>query len=114
MTCVILSGGYKLSFKTCDTGDGTNGMGSTVEETWLPFFSVNPALAYYDEQGYNICPENITEVQCYGKIVRTSDDGRDVNQTSAHKITDLLFESSNNVTSISSINWTTILWKEFV
>jgi hypothetical protein len=81
-SCVILLGGYKLSFKTCDTGDGTDGMGPTVEETSLPFFGVDPASAY-DEEGYQICPENITEVQCYGKIVRTPEDGRDVNESTA-------------------------------
>lgn len=82
-SCVILSGGYKLSFKTCDTGDGTNGMGPTVEQTWLQFFGVDPALAV-DEDGYENCPENITEVQCYGKIVRIPDDGRDINDTTAY------------------------------
>ena len=47
----------------------------------LPFFGVNPTDAQ-DDEGYTICPENLTEVLCYGKIVRTPDDGYDVNDTS--------------------------------
>ena len=47
----------------------------------LPFFGINPADAQ-DDEGYTICPQYLTEVQCYGKIVRTPDDGYDVNDTS--------------------------------
>jgi hypothetical protein len=55
------------------------------KQTWLPFFGVDPALVI-DDEGYGICPENITEVQCYGKIVRTPDDAYDVNEMTAYCI----------------------------
>ena len=35
----------------------------------------------HDDEGYTICLQYLTEVQCYGKIVRTTDDGYDVNDT---------------------------------
>lgn len=47
----------------------------------ISFFGVDPANAQ-DDEGYTICPQYLTEVQCYGKIVRTPDDGYDVNDTS--------------------------------
>lgn len=80
-SCIVLSDD-RISIKTCDLGNGLNEKGPTVEQTGLPFFGVDPALVI-DYEGYGVCPENITEVQCYGKIVRTPDDGRDVNETTA-------------------------------
>lgn len=35
-----------------------------------------------DDESYTNCPENLTDTQCYSKIVRTPDDGYDVNDTS--------------------------------
>jgi hypothetical protein len=46
----------------------------------LPFFGVDPANAE-DDEGYGICPPYLTETQCYGKVVKTPDDGYDVNDT---------------------------------
>ena len=65
----------------CDNYWSKNSNGPTIEQIRLPFFGVDPAYAQ-DDEGYIICPENLTEVQCYGKIVRTPDDGYDVNDTS--------------------------------
>jgi hypothetical protein len=80
-SCIIRSGDIESTpIKTCDLGEDYNYKGPTVEQTLLPFFGVDPASAI-DEDGYLSCPENITEVQCYGKIVRTPDDGRDINET---------------------------------
>ena len=47
----------------------------------LPFFGVDPADAQ-DDEGYTVCPEYLIEMQCYGKLVKTPDDGYDVNDTS--------------------------------
>ena len=65
----------------CDNYESKNSKGPTIEQIMLPFFGVNPTDAQ-DDEGYTICPENLTEVPCYGKIVRTPDDGYDVNDTS--------------------------------
>ena len=65
----------------CDNYGSNNNQGPTIEQTRLPFFGVDPADAQ-DDEGYTICPQFLTEVQCYGKIVRTPDDGYDVNDTS--------------------------------
>ncbi len=65
----------------CDNYGSKNYQGPTVEQKILPFFGVDPAAAE-DDEGYGICPQYLTEVQCYGKIVKTPDDGYDVNDTS--------------------------------
>ena len=65
----------------CDNFGSTNNQGPTIEQIMLPFFGVDPADAE-DDEGYTICPQYLTEVQCYGKIVKTPDDGYDVNDTS--------------------------------
>ena len=65
----------------CDNFGSKNNQGPTIEQIMLPFFGVDPADAE-DDEGYTICPQYLTEVQCYGKIVRTPDDGYDVNDTS--------------------------------
>jgi hypothetical protein len=65
----------------CDNYQAKNYKGPNIEQLMLPFFGVDPADAK-DEEGYGACPENLTEVQCYGKIVNTPDDGYDVNETS--------------------------------
>lgn len=54
----------------CDNYGSKNSKGPTVEQIMLPFFGVDPADAQ-DDEGYTICPENLTETQCYGKIVKT-------------------------------------------
>ena len=59
----------------------TNDQGPTIEQIRLPFFGVDPTAAE-DDEGYGICPQYLTEVQCYGKIVKTPDDGYDINDTS--------------------------------
>jgi Bacterial Ig domain len=48
-------------------------------------FGVDPTDAK-DDEGYGICPQYLTEVQCYGKIVKTPDDGYDVNDTSIDQV----------------------------
>jgi hypothetical protein len=65
----------------CENYGSTNNQGPTVEQIRLPFFGVDPVEAE-DDEGYTICPQYLTEVQCYGKIVKTPDDGYDVNDTS--------------------------------
>jgi hypothetical protein len=65
----------------CDNYGSKNYQGPTVEQIMLPFFGVDPAAAQ-DDEGYGICPQYLTEVQCYGKIVKTPDDGYDINDTS--------------------------------
>jgi Bacterial Ig domain len=65
----------------CDNYGSANNQGPTIEQIMLPFFGVDPADAE-DDEGYGICPEYLTEVQCYGKIVKTPDDGYDINDTS--------------------------------
>lgn len=65
----------------CDNYGSTNDQGPTIEQIMLPFFGVDPAAAE-DDEGYSYCPQYLTEVQCYGKIVKTPDDGYDVNDTS--------------------------------
>jgi hypothetical protein len=65
----------------CDNFESTKNQGLTIEQIRLPFFGVDPADAE-DDEGYTICPEYKTEVQCYGKVVKTPDDGYDVNDTS--------------------------------
>jgi Tfp pilus assembly protein PilF len=65
----------------CDNYGSTNDQGPTVEQIRLPFFGIDPAAAE-DDEGYTSCPTYLTEVQCYGKIVKTPDDGYDVNDTS--------------------------------
>jgi tetratricopeptide (TPR) repeat protein len=65
----------------CDNYGSTNDQGPTVEQIRLPFLGVDPAAAE-DDEGYGICPQYLTEVQCYGKIVKTPDDGYDINDTS--------------------------------
>jgi tetratricopeptide (TPR) repeat protein len=65
----------------CDNFGSTNNQGPTIEQIMLPFFGVDPAAAQ-DDEGYGICPQYLTEVQCYGKTVRTPDDGYDINDTS--------------------------------
>jgi hypothetical protein len=65
----------------CDNFGSTNNQGPTIEQLMLPFFGINPSDAE-DDEGYTYCPQYLTEVQCYGKIVRTPDDGYDVNDTS--------------------------------
>jgi len=65
----------------CDNYGSKNYQGPTVEQLILPFFGVDPADAE-DDEGYTSCPLYLTEVQCYGKIVRTPDDGYDINDTS--------------------------------
>jgi hypothetical protein len=62
----------------------------------LPFFGVNPADAQ-DDEGYTICPQYLTEVQCYGKIVKTPDDGYNVNDTSIDQA-----NKSKSTTEVSS------------
>ena len=54
------------------------------------FQDIYPADAQ-DDEGYTLCPHYLTEMQCYGKVVRTLDDGYDVNDTS--------IEQANNSTS---------------
>jgi hypothetical protein len=70
----------------CDNYEAKNYKGPTVEQIKLPFFGVDPAAAQ-DEEGYGACPEDLTEVQCYGKAVKTPDDGYDVNETSIEHVT---------------------------
>jgi hypothetical protein len=65
----------------CDNYGSKNYQGPTIEQLILPFFGVNPAEAE-DDEGYTGCPQYLIEVQCYGKIVKTPDDGYDVNDTS--------------------------------
>jgi hypothetical protein len=65
----------------CDTYGAKNYQGPTIEQKILPFFGVDPTAAE-DDEGYTSCPTYLTEVQCYGKIVKTSDDGYDINDTS--------------------------------
>jgi hypothetical protein len=65
----------------CDNYGSKNYQGPTVEQQILPFFGVDPANAE-DDEGYTSCPTYLTEVQCYGKIVKTPDDGYDINYTS--------------------------------
>ncbi len=65
----------------CDNYGSTNDQGPTIEQKILPFFGVDPAAAE-DDEGYTSCPTYLTEVQCYGKTVKTPDDGYDVNDTS--------------------------------
>ena len=64
----------------CDNFGSKNNQGPTIEQLMLPFFGVNPDDAQ-DDEGYTICPAYLNEVQCYGKIVKTPDDGYDVNDT---------------------------------
>jgi hypothetical protein len=64
----------------CDNFGSKNSQGPTIEQLMLPFFGGNPDDAQ-DDEGYTICPAYLNEVQCYGKIVRTPDDGYDVNDT---------------------------------
>ncbi len=68
----------------CDNLGSKNYQGPTIEQTRLPFFGVDPAEAE-DDEGYTICPPYLIEVQCYGKIVKTPDDGYDVNDTSIER-----------------------------
>ncbi len=65
----------------CDNYGSKNYQGPTVEQLILPFFGVDPAEAE-DDEGYTGCPLYLTETQCYGKVVKTPDDGYDVNDTS--------------------------------
>ena len=65
----------------CYNYGSTNNQGPTIEQNRIPFFGVNPDTAE-DDEGYGICPQYLTEVQCYGKIVRIPDDGYDINDTS--------------------------------
>jgi hypothetical protein len=65
----------------CDNYGSNNNQGPTIEQLMLPFFGVDPANAQ-DNEGYTICPQYLTEVQCYGKIVKIPDDGYDINDTS--------------------------------
>jgi tetratricopeptide (TPR) repeat protein len=65
----------------CHNFGSKNYQGPTIEQKILPFFGVDPAAAE-DDEGYTACPTYLTEVQCYGKIVKTPDDGYDVNDTS--------------------------------
>ncbi|MGN6632694.1 MAG: hypothetical protein ACTHKP_10735 [Nitrososphaeraceae archaeon] len=65
----------------CDNYGSTNSQGPTVEQKILPFIGVDPAAAE-DDEGYTACPTYLTEVQCYGKIVKTPDDGYDINDSS--------------------------------
>ena len=69
----------------CDNYGSNNNQGPTIEQTRLPFFGVDPTEAE-DDEGYTICPAYLNEVQCYGKIVRTPDDGYDVNDTSIDQV----------------------------
>jgi hypothetical protein len=69
----------------CGNYGSTNDQGRTVEQIMLPFFGVDPAEAE-DDEGYTACPTYLTEVQCYGKIVKTPDDGYDVNDTSIDQV----------------------------
>jgi tetratricopeptide (TPR) repeat protein len=69
----------------CDNYGSTNNQGPTIEQTRLPFFGVDPTEAE-DDEGYTICPQYLTEVQCYGKMVKTPDDGYDVNDTSIDQV----------------------------
>ena len=64
-----------------DNYGSNNNQGPTIEQLMLPFFGVDPANAQ-DNEGYTICPQYLTEVQCYGKIVKIPDDGYDINDTS--------------------------------
>ena len=68
----------------CDNYESNNYQGPTIEQMILPFFGVDPAEAK-DDEGYTICPQYLTEVQCYGKVVKTPDDGYDVNDTSIER-----------------------------
>ena len=65
----------------CNNYGSKNYQGPTVEQQILPFFGVDPANAE-DDEGYTSCPLYLTEVQCYGKVVKTPDDGYEVNDTS--------------------------------
>jgi tetratricopeptide (TPR) repeat protein len=73
----------------CDNYGSTNNQGQTIEQIMLPFFGVDPADAK-DDEGYTICPQYLTEVQCYGKIVKTPDDGYDANDTSIDQASKLI------------------------
>ena len=73
----------------CDNYGSNNNQGPTIEQIMLPFFGVDPADAE-DDEGYTICPQYLTEVQCYGKIVKTPDDGYDVNDTSIDQASKLI------------------------
>ncbi len=68
----------------CDNFGSRNYQGPTIEQLMLPFFGVNPADAQ-DDEGYTYCPQYLTELQCYGKVVKTPDDGYDVNDTSIER-----------------------------
>ena len=68
----------------CDNYGSNNYQGPTIEQLILPFFGVDPAEAK-DDEGYTICPQYLTEVQCYGKVVKTPDYGYDVNDTSIER-----------------------------
>ncbi|HEY7082385.1 MAG TPA: tetratricopeptide repeat protein [Nitrososphaeraceae archaeon] len=65
----------------CDNYASKNYQRPTVEQKILPFFGLDPAAAE-DDEGYTSCPTYLTEAQCYGKIVKTPDDGYDINDTS--------------------------------
>ena len=65
----------------CDNYGSKNYQGPKVEQLILPFFGVDPAEAE-DDEGYTSCPLYLTEAQCYGKIVKTPDDGYDINDAS--------------------------------
>ena len=69
----------------CNNFGLKNSQGSTIEQLMLPFFGINPADAQ-DDEGYTICPQYLTEVQCYDKIVKTPDDGYDINDTSIEQV----------------------------
>ena len=69
----------------CDNYGSKNYQGPTVEQKILPFFGVDPTSAE-DDEGYGICPTYLTEAQCYGRIVKTPDDGYDVNDTSIDQV----------------------------
>jgi hypothetical protein len=69
----------------CDNYGSKNYQGPTVEQKILPFFGVAPTAAE-DDEGYTSCPTYLTEVQCYGKIVKTPDDGYDINDTSIDQV----------------------------
>ncbi len=59
----------------CDNFGSTNNQGPTIEQIRIPFFGVDRSEAE-DDEGYTICPQYLTEAQCYGM---TPDDGYDVN-----------------------------------
>ena len=87
----------------CDNYGSTNNQGPTIEQIMLPFFGVDPAAAE-DDEGYTSCPTYLTEIQCYGKIVKTPDDGYDINDTSIDQVSKqiALTEQQSSVGSLTA------------